>query len=64
MKKILIINGPNLNLTGRREPEVYGTMTMDDIVAATRIALAGRAEISYFQSNHEGAIIDCLHSAG
>lgn len=64
MKKILIINGPNLNLTGRREPEVYGTMTMDDIVAATRAALAGRAEISYFQSNHEGAIIDCLHSAG
>jgi len=64
MKKILIVNGPNLNLTGRREPDVYGTRTMDEIIAATRVALDGRAEIEYFQSNHEGAIIDRIHEAG
>ena len=60
MRRILIINGPNLNLTGRREPEIYGTRTMDDIIAETRRAFDGRAEIEYFQSNCEGAIIDRL----
>lgn len=64
MLRLLIINGPNLNLTGRRQPEIYGTRTMDDIVADTRRALAGRAEIDYYQSNHEGCIIDRLHEAG
>ena len=64
MRRILIINGPNLNLTGRREPEIYGTRTMDDIIAETRRAFDGRAEIEYFQSNCEGAIIDRLHAAG
>ena len=62
MKKVLIINGPNLNLLGRREPGVYGTATMDDIIADVR-ARFGNAEISYFQSNHEGALIDRLHEA-
>lgn len=62
MKKVLIINGPNLNLLGRREPGVYGTATMDDIIADVR-ARFGNTEISYFQSNHEGALIDCLHEA-
>ena len=62
MKKVLIINGPNLNLLGRREPGVYGTATMDDIIADVR-ARFGDAEISYFQSNHEGALIDRLHEA-
>ena len=64
MRRILIINGPNLNLTGRREPEIYGTRTMDDIIAETRRAFDGRAEIEYFQSNCEGAIIDRLQAAG
>ena len=64
MRRILIINGPNLNLTGRREPEIYGTRTMDDIIAETRRAFDGRAEIEYFQSNCEGANIDRLHAAG
>ena len=61
---LLIVNGPNLNLTGRREPEVYGTRTMDEIIAATRAAMDGRAAVEHFQSNHEGDIIDCLHTHG
>lgn len=61
---LLIVNGPNLNLTGRCEPEVYGTRTMDEIIAATRAAMHGRAVVEHFQSNHEGDIIDCLHTHG
>ena len=64
MRRILIVNGPNLNLTGRREPEIYGTRTMDDIIADTRAAMDGSAVIDYFQSNSEGALIDRLHAAG
>ena len=64
MKRFLILNGPNLNLTGSREPDIYGTLTMEQIVERTRAALAGRAELLYFQSNHEGALIDCLHANG
>ncbi|MDE6160952.1 MAG: type II 3-dehydroquinate dehydratase [Muribaculaceae bacterium] len=64
MKKLLIINGPNLNLLGRRQPDIYGTATMEEILADTRFALAGMAEIEYFQSNCEGEIIDRLHAAG
>ena len=60
MKKVLIINGPNLNLLGRREPGIYGSQTMDHCLAQLRSI----AEIEYFQSNHEGAIIDRLHAAG
>jgi len=62
MKKILILNGPNLNLLGRREPEVYGTATMDDILVALRAEFPD-VEIDYCQSNHEGDLIDCLHEA-
>lgn len=61
--KILIINGPNLNLTGRREPGVYGSRTFDDFLAEMRSRF-NYAEIRYFQSNHEGAIIDILHENG
>ncbi len=57
--KIHIINGPNLNLLGKREPEIYGTETFADILAEMQ-AQFPEIELSYFQSNHEGAIIDEL----
>ena len=62
--KILIIDGPNLNLLGKREPEIYGSQTTADMLAEVRAAVGDRAEVEYFQSNHEGEIIDRLHAAG
>jgi 3-dehydroquinate dehydratase-2 len=64
MKKILILNGPNLNLLGRREPQIYGSNNMDNVLADVKNHVAEQAEIEYFQSNHEGAIIDTLHRVG
>jgi len=64
MDRILIINGPNLNLLGRREPGIYGSRSMDDCLADLRLRFRDRAEIAYFQSNHEGDIIDRLHKDG
>lgn len=63
--KILVIHGPNLNLLGQREPEVYGQATMDSI----NQDIAGAAkqehiEVSFFQSNHEGEIVDTIGKAG
>ncbi len=62
--KLLLINGPNLNLLGTREPEVYGRTTLADIeqAAAAQAAAAGATLLS-FQSNHEGALIDRIHAA-
>ena len=62
MKKILIINGPNLNLLGTREPSIYGSSTMESVIEALRQRYAG-AELLYYQSNHEGDIIDRIHAA-
>lgn len=62
MEKILIINGPNLNLLGTREPGIYGNNTMDDVISGLRAEYSD-IEIEYYQSNHEGAIIDRLHAA-
>lgn len=61
--KILIINGPNINLTGNREPGIYGSVTLEDIngMIAKRAAQAG-AECEFFQSNSEGALIDFIQS--
>ena len=63
MKKIEIINGPNLNLTGRREPEVYGTTTMEQYLDGLR-ARFPEVEITYYQSNVEGELIDRIQQAG
>ena len=56
MKKLLIVNGPNLNLLGRRETEVYGSQTFEDF-------LKSLPPVDYFQSNVEGELIDALHAA-
>ena len=62
--KILVIHGPNLNLLGTREPDVYGTETLADIDAALAEAGAGlNVEVECFQSNHEGELIDRIHAA-
>tara|TARA_B100001245_G_scaffold141301_1_gene105228 strand:- start:44 stop:478 length:435 start_codon:yes stop_codon:yes gene_type:complete len=62
--RILIINGPNLNLIGKREPEVYGSETLDEIMEWLEESPEMREhELEHFQSNHEGAIIDRLHNA-
>ena len=63
MKTILILNGPNLNLLGRREPDVYGAHSFDDYLQELR-AQYPDVQIDYFQSNHEGALIDKLHEVG
>lgn len=63
MKKIQIINGPNLNLLGRREPGVYGARSFDDCLAGLRHRYPG-VQIDYFQSNIEGELINRIHEVG
>lgn len=63
MTRILLVNGPNLNLLGEREPEVYGRTTLAEIAAAVAARAAARgAEVEAFQANGEGALIDFLHA--
>ncbi|MBL7184270.1 MAG: type II 3-dehydroquinate dehydratase [Anaerolineae bacterium] len=62
--KILVVHGPNLNLLGTREPEVYGAITLEEINKRLRTYAADEGiEVRTFQSNHEGAIIDAIHQA-
>jgi dehydroquinase class II len=63
MPKILILNGPNLNLLGTREPEVYGHVSMDEYLRALSVDYPG-VEIDYYQSNHEGDLIDRIQEVG
>ncbi|RRD80836.1 type II 3-dehydroquinate dehydratase [Alloprevotella sp. OH1205_COT-284] len=61
--KILVLNGPNLNMLGRREPQIYGDRSLDDLLAGLRSAFQDRVEISALQFNSEGALIDALQTA-
>ena len=61
--RIQIINGPNINLLGKREPSIYGSVTFEDYLAELRKAYKD-IEINYFQSNIEGEMIDCIQQTG
>lgn len=64
MSQILVLSGPNLNLLGEREPEVYGSATLEDHVARAREAAARHGlEVAHVQSNHEGELIEAVHAA-
>ncbi len=63
MKKIQIINGPNLNLLGKREPGIYGNEGFDSYLKTLRERYPD-VQIDYLQSNHEGDLIDCIHRVG
>ncbi|KHK50566.1 3-dehydroquinate dehydratase [Ralstonia sp. A12] len=64
LRNVLVLHGPNLNLLGTREPEVYGATTLADINAAlTERAQARGVTLACFQSNHEGALVDRIHAA-
>ena len=63
-RRLLLVNGPNLNLLGTREPEVYGTATLADVERITAEAAAALGfEVRALQSNHEGVLIDAIHDA-
>ncbi len=64
MVALLLANGPNLNLLGTREPDVYGAATLDDVVGAVRAHVADRdVEVRDLQSNHEGDLLEAIHEA-
>ena len=64
MPSILLLHGPNLNLLGQREPEIYGTDTLDDYVSAcVAYAKSKGYEVAHQQSNHEGDLVDAIHAA-
>lgn len=63
-KKVLLLNGPNLNLLGRREPEIYGSQSLEDVVVElTQVAKMLSVELEHFQSNSEAELINRIHQA-
>lgn len=64
MKKILIINGSNLNLLGKREPHIYGSQTFEDYFLHLCAKFQDKVVLEYFQSNHEGVLLDKIHEVG
>ncbi|MCZ8254039.1 MAG: type II 3-dehydroquinate dehydratase [Hylemonella sp.] len=65
MKTVLVLNGPNLNLLGTREPQVYGSQTLADVQAlCERAAEVHNLQLDFRQSNHEGELVDWIHEAG
>lgn len=65
MKTVFVLNGPNLNLLGTREPQVYGSQTLADVEAlCERAAAANGFALDFRQTNHEGALVDWIHEAG
>jgi len=65
MKTVFVLNGPNLNLLGTREPQVYGSQTLADVQSlCDRACDANGFELDFRQSNHEGELVDWLHEAG
>ena len=64
MKTLLIINGPNLNMLAKRQPEIYGYTALEDVEkSCTELCQDAGLAVQFFQSNHEGAIIDTIHAA-
>lgn len=64
MKPIYVMNGPNLNLLGKRQPEIYGAETLDDVIAGLQVLAAEFGmQVQAMQSNHEGQIVDWVHQA-
>jgi 3-dehydroquinate dehydratase II len=63
MKKFLIINGPNLNLLGKREPHIYGSDSLDEVIRWTEDQVKGKAALEWYQSNVEGEIVERIQQA-
>ena len=62
--KIVVINGPNLNLLGKREPSIYGDKSLEDLQSyLIKVALENKIEVDFFQRNIEGNIVDCIQQA-